>query len=131
MNTFCDWLSKTIVISVYYDLFFRNHISIVLLSFIVLISHSQRLFIQIRGDPNRGVQDSVEKLADLTKFLVVNGGLSDWTKWSSCSSSCGVMERHRSCTNPKPAYGGKECFKLPVQMRQCGSCTGTDAVNFK
>ena len=44
MNTFCDWLSETIVISAY-DSFFRNYISIVLLSFIVLSSQSQRLFI--------------------------------------------------------------------------------------
>ena len=44
MNAFCDWLSETIVISVY-DSFFRNYISIDLLSFIVLNSQSQRLFI--------------------------------------------------------------------------------------
>ena len=44
INTFCDWLSVTIVISVY-DTFFRNDISIVLLSFIVLTSQSQRLFL--------------------------------------------------------------------------------------
>ena len=50
MNTFCDWLSETIVISVY-DSFFRNYISIVLWSFIVLSSESQRLFIKVRGDP--------------------------------------------------------------------------------
>ena len=30
MNTFCDWLSETIVINVY-NSFFRNYISIVLL----------------------------------------------------------------------------------------------------
>ena len=47
MNTFCDWLSETIVISVY-DSFFRNVISIVLLFFIVLISQSQQLFISVR-----------------------------------------------------------------------------------
>ena len=44
MNTFCDWLSETIVISVY-DSFFRNYISVVLLSSIVLSSQPQRLFI--------------------------------------------------------------------------------------
>ena len=44
MNTFCDWLSETIVINVN-DSFFRNYISMVLLSFIVLSSQSQRLFI--------------------------------------------------------------------------------------
>ena len=35
MNAFCDWLSETIVISVY-DSFFRNYISMDLFSFIVL-----------------------------------------------------------------------------------------------
>ena len=35
MNTFCDSLFETIVISVY-DSFFRNYISTVLLSFIVI-----------------------------------------------------------------------------------------------
>ena len=44
MNAFCDWLSETIVISVY-DSFFRNYISMDLLSFIVLNSQSKRLFI--------------------------------------------------------------------------------------
>ena len=43
-NTFCDWLSETIVISVY-DSLFRNYISIDLLSFIVLNNISQHLFI--------------------------------------------------------------------------------------
>ena len=52
MDTLCDWLSETIVISVY-DSFFRNYISIVLLSFIALISQSQRQFILVRGDPLR------------------------------------------------------------------------------
>ena len=50
MSTFCDWLSETIVISVY-DSFFRNYISIVLLSSIVLSSQSQRMFIWVRGNP--------------------------------------------------------------------------------
>ena len=44
MNTFCNWLSETVVIRVY-DLFFRNYTSIVLLSFIVSSSESQHLFI--------------------------------------------------------------------------------------
>ena len=39
-----DWLSETTVINVY-DSFFRNYISMVLLSFIVLSSQSQRLLI--------------------------------------------------------------------------------------
>ena len=54
MNTFCDWLFETIVISAY-DSFFRNYISIVLLSFIVCSSQSQRLFIWVGGDLWEGV----------------------------------------------------------------------------
>ena len=58
MNTFCDWLSETIVISVY-DSFFKNYISIVLLSFIVFTSQSQRLFILVRSDPSFGNKNDV------------------------------------------------------------------------
>lgn len=54
MNMFCDWFSETIVISVY-DSFFRNMISIALLSFIVLINQSQRLLKEIGGDPDEAV----------------------------------------------------------------------------
>ena len=45
MNTFCDWLSETIVISVYDSFIRRDDISIVLLSSIVLSRQSKRLFI--------------------------------------------------------------------------------------
>ena len=38
INTFCDWLSETIVIRVY-DWFFKNYISLVSLSFIVLATN--------------------------------------------------------------------------------------------
>ena len=55
MNTFCDWLSETIVNSVY-DSFFRNYISVVLLSFTVLSSQSKRLFIEVHGDPKVQLQ---------------------------------------------------------------------------
>ena len=46
MNTFIDWFSETIMISVYHS-FFRNAISIVLLSDIVSINQSKRLFIYV------------------------------------------------------------------------------------
>ena len=50
MNTFCDWLFETMVISAY-DSFFRNCISIALLFFIVFSSQSQRLSIYVHSDP--------------------------------------------------------------------------------
>ena len=48
INTFCDWLSGTTMTSVY-DSVHRNTISLGLLSSIVLINQSQRLFISVRG----------------------------------------------------------------------------------
>ena len=41
----------------------------------------------------------------------VNGGLSGWTPWSSCSQMCvrGVQKRHRLCNNPAPRCGGNPC----------------------
>ncbi|KAF7648727.1 hypothetical protein LDENG_00152740 [Lucifuga dentata] len=42
----------------------------------------------------------------------VDGGLSHWGRWSPCSLSCGglgLKTRSRSCTQPAPAYGGKDC----------------------
>ncbi|XP_076462921.1 A disintegrin and metalloproteinase with thrombospondin motifs 2-like [Babylonia areolata] len=41
----------------------------------------------------------------------VDGKWSSWSAWEPCSADCsvGITRRHRSCTNPSPAYGGKEC----------------------
>ncbi|XP_067654843.1 SCO-spondin-like isoform X1 [Haliotis asinina] len=45
----------------------------------------------------------------------VNGGFTLWTDWTSppCSPTCGnatrVRNRFRTCTNPRPAFGGAQC----------------------
>ena len=46
--------------------------------------------------------------------LSVNGGYGNWGDWSECSKECegGERERSRSCTNPPPAHGGKDCSEL-------------------
>lgn len=47
-------------------------------------------------------------------IFTVDGGYSDWTKFSECSVSCGggKQERTRECTNPKPENGGHDCEEL-------------------
>jgi len=54
----------------------------------------------------------------------VDGGYTNWSKWSKCSVACGdgVQYRTRSCTNPKPANGGKKCFG---NSKETKSCKGT------
>uniref|UniRef100_A0A3Q3AAE4 SCO-spondin n=1 Tax=Kryptolebias marmoratus TaxID=37003 RepID=A0A3Q3AAE4_KRYMA len=42
----------------------------------------------------------------------VDGGLSPWGPWSSCSFSCGglgVKTRTRGCVQPAPVFGGRDC----------------------
>ncbi|XP_013411296.1 uncharacterized protein LOC106174328 isoform X10 [Lingula anatina] len=44
----------------------------------------------------------------------IDGGYTDWTTWTSCSTTCGpgTQERTRTCTNPTPAFGGSDCQAL-------------------
>lgn len=48
---------------------------------------------------------------DLQYTLTVDGAWTDWSQWGSCSKTCGGgrRSRARTCDNPKPANGGKEC----------------------
>ncbi|XP_071943965.1 uncharacterized protein [Antedon mediterranea] len=52
---------------------------------------------------------------------VVNGGWSEWTKWTVCSKTCksGFAERYRMCTNPRPAFGGAICSGNSTQRIEC------------
>ncbi|CAB4026763.1 Hypothetical predicted protein, partial [Paramuricea clavata] len=58
-----------------------------------------------------------------TNLCPVDGGYSPFGNWSVCSATCGGgnMTRTRSCSNPVPAMGGKDCsqFGLPVEVMKC------------
>ncbi|XP_078573393.1 von Willebrand factor D and EGF domain-containing protein-like [Branchiostoma floridae x Branchiostoma japonicum] len=53
--------------------------------------------------------------------VIVDGGWTDWSPWSTCSVTCGVGEqtRDRSCTNPEPANGGADCDGLAQETQAC------------
>ena len=62
-------------------------------------------------------------------FSLVNGGLTGWTAWSTCSKTCNtntVSIRERYCTNPPPQGKGKDCAGQRMQARACASskCPG-------
>ncbi|RWS15798.1 semaphorin-5A-like protein [Dinothrombium tinctorium] len=50
-----------------------------------------------------------------------HGGWTEWSDWSPCSASCGpaTQTRTRSCSNPSPAFGGRNCIGLMKEKRSC------------
>ncbi|CAB4037686.1 Hypothetical predicted protein, partial [Paramuricea clavata] len=53
---------------------------------------------------------------------VINGGFTDWSAWSECSSDCGkrsLRSRERYCTNPSPSNGGADCDGERFQLTLC------------
>ena len=59
----------------------------------------------------------------------VDGGLTEWSKWSRCDKLCeaGKEQRQKTCTQPKPRCGGKQCDPTvkTVEERDCYYCPGT------
>ncbi|KAI0220953.1 Thrombospondin-1, partial [Lamellibrachia satsuma] len=53
--------------------------------------------------------------------LSVNGGWSDWSAWGACSVTCGggYKTRTRSCSNPSPSGGGRQCVGDGTEIQSC------------
>ncbi|KXJ07705.1 Mucin-like protein [Exaiptasia diaphana] len=53
----------------------------------------------------------------------MNGNFTEWSNWTSCSLSCGngTRYRSRSCTNPAPAHGGKNCTGPYKETKNCNT----------
>lgn len=54
-------------------------------------------------------------------LIIVDGGLSEWSEYDTCSSECGggIQTSTRSCSNPSPAHGGENCEGETEQTRKC------------
>lgn len=61
-------------------------------------------------------------------ILLVDGQWTAWKPWTECTRSCdsGIQTRARMCTNPSPAYGGKDCVGLSDEIKPCNKnpCPG-------
>ena len=55
----------------------------------------------------------------------VDGGYSNWTEFTNCTKTCGngTKTRSRSCSNPLPQYGGRNCSKLgpDIETVECNT----------
>ncbi|XP_069609404.1 A disintegrin and metalloproteinase with thrombospondin motifs 14 [Ranitomeya imitator] len=57
-----------------------------------------------------------------------DGGWSSWSRFGSCSRTCGggVRSRGRQCNNPLPVYGGRDCPGPTYEYQMCNTeeCRG-------
>lgn len=58
-------------------------------------------------------------------FFSENGGLTSWSSWGSCSTTCGAgsKARTRSCTNPAPVGAGSQCSGSTTESSSCNLVT--------
>ncbi|XP_047465657.1 A disintegrin and metalloproteinase with thrombospondin motifs 14 isoform X3 [Mugil cephalus] len=57
-----------------------------------------------------------------------DGSWGSWSKFGSCSRTCGggIRSRSRQCNNPPPAYGGRDCPGSAFDYQMCNTeeCAG-------
>ena len=70
--------------------------------------------------PYRTLNKVVSKFTN-KDMLTVDGGWSDLGDWSDCSAECagGSQIASKTCTNPSPTNGGKECEGKDEEERTC------------
>ncbi|XP_028403035.1 uncharacterized protein LOC114525803 isoform X3 [Dendronephthya gigantea] len=83
------------------------------------------------SDPSLCTAESSQSKPCDKGLCPVHGNWAAWSKWGSCSASCGsgVKERSRTCTNPVPSYGGLDCFENSHDYSDCVmpvDCPGDD-----
>ncbi|KAL9986875.1 hypothetical protein ACROYT_G001084 [Oculina patagonica] len=64
----------------------------------------------------------------------INGGWSEWSKYSPCSATCGggVQYRQRTCTSPPPSNGGEGCLgSAKGKWKICNSQTECPSPSYR
>ena len=55
---------------------------------------------------------------------LVDGGWSEWQNVTECSATCGkgVITQQRTCTQPSPSCGGRDCVGENTTNVSCNKC---------
>ncbi|XP_031567072.1 uncharacterized protein LOC116302026 isoform X2 [Actinia tenebrosa] len=65
----------------------------------------------------------LQRRACNTHECPINGGYTPFSDFSECSATCGrgLRYKHRTCTQPPPQFGGKDCTRLgsPIKTVEC------------
>ncbi|XP_035671252.1 netrin receptor UNC5C-like isoform X1 [Branchiostoma floridae] len=70
--------------------------------------------------------DPVQR-AECTTLCPVDGGWSEWSKFSACGRDCNNWRR-RECNDPPPQFGGRYCIGDNMETRNCtgGLCRDSE-----
>ena len=81
----------------------------------------KQMVTRINDLESKQAEDHSLVLDKITKSMAVDGGWSDWSAFTSCSTACGdgTKMRRRSCTNPRPKGGGATCQGPSTETASC------------
>lgn len=78
------------------------------------------------GDDCSGESEEIRPCNEIP--CEVDGNWTDWKAWEKCPVTCGggIQSRRRTCSNPPPSNGGKDCEGSGVATRSCNElpCPG-------
>ena len=69
------------------------------------------------------ILSNLDRIGERICLIAVDGGWSEWGRFSGCSQTCkgGVKSRTRSCNNPAPVNGGSPCPGDYFETLECNT----------